>query len=390
MRRNFRKVSTKGRKGSQKDEDDSVKKILSFLPVNRTLKVVDLQSEFALMRNELSKAPDAMSFRRVGMGSGTHLLKLTTPRAALDQCVLRIARRDSNRPPTLVPSVNSRDIPVAKVCYRPLEIEGWETRSLIDHICMPDELSSEVLDAFVAVFGEDCLEALMDAIQGVGQTIISLPETGEFPIIFLPRPGGGDLQATPASPAANFMAFKDMSAHWFQKQAKDGPPVPHGRWAHQTVSSKLQNISGAIGGPRQRFLATMPNVLRYYEAAIRRYALSGDFPPWREDDIEDAVLSYAARLKRVYTNKAIDGGTDHYADQIIGAVIDFIVEVRRDARDFLDREGMKEKALADPPKPSELLMWRLWKDKDYHVAVEALTSTHFRKRERIALRKVEF
>ncbi len=363
--------------------------VLSFRCVNRILAADDVEAEFALMRGMLTKAPTPSDFHRVGMGSGSHLLKLTTPRADINQCALRFARPGSNDLPFFAVSVNAPDIPYAKIVYRPLEVLGCAPKSVLDHIRDRDDHSKCVLSAFAAVFGEDCLEALQSALLGDGQQITSLPDTGEFPTIFLPRPGGGDIQATPVSPAETFMGFKNMSSAWFLDQEKGAPPVPRGRWLRQAISAKPQNISGMIGGPRQRFLAQMPSVMRDHDAAILRYAMGGSFPGWWDDDVEAAVLHYAGRLEMEYTNSDIRAGTDWYADKLISGALDFIMETQENARDLLEIEGKSDKTLTRPPRPSALILRRRWKRNDREVAMKALISPHFRDRERIALEKIE-
>jgi hypothetical protein len=375
--------------GTKGPADPKKADVLSFRCVNRILAEGEIAAEFALMRGMLTKAPTPADFHRVGIGSGSHLLKLTTPRADINQCVLRFPRPDSNVLPVFAPSLNAPDIPYAKIVYRPLEMLGRPPKSVLDHIREPDDVSETIFSAFAVVFGDECFDALRSALLGDGQRITSLPDTGEFPTIFLPRPGGGDIQATPISPAETFMGFKNMSAAWFLKQEKDAPPVPRGHWIKQSISAKPQNISGMIGGPRQRFLAQMPSVMRDYEASILRYALGGSFPEWREDDVEAEVLHYAGRLDMEYTNSDIRAGTDWYADQLISKAVEFIAEVQRDARELLEKDGTDDKELRRPPQPSALILRRRWKKSDREKAMNTLTSPHFRDRERIALEKTE-
>lgn len=285
--------------------------------------------------------------------------------------------------------MNAPDIPYAKIVYRPLEIKGRAPKSVVDHLRDPDDISEVVLEAFKSVFGDDCLDALKSTLLGDGQRITSLPDTGEFPTIFLPRPGGGDIQATPVSPVEAFMGFKTMSAAWFLKQVEDAPPVPRGRWIRQSISAKPQNISGMIGGPRQRFLAEMPSVMRDYDAAILRYSAGGSFPAWLENSVEPAVLHYAGRLSMEYTNHNIRAGIDWYADKLIAGALSFIAEVKEDVRDLLEQQDAANKTLRLPPRPSALIMRRRWRNADREKAMKALTSEHFRDRERIALEKAE-
>lgn len=376
---------------SKRMRRSSVKKadVLSFRCVSRTLTEEGVAAEFALMRKMLKKAPAPEDFHRVGKGSGSHLLKLTTPRADINQCVLRFARSGSNSPPVFVPSLNAPDIPYAKIVYRPLEVVGWAPKSILDHIREPDELSETVLSAFAEVFGWDCLRALRSALLGGGHQITRLPDTGGFPIIFLPRPGGGDIQATPVSPAEAFTWFDNMATASFVQKDEDAAPVPRGRWIRQSISAKPQNISGMIGGSRQRFLAQMPSVMRDSDAAVLAYALGGKFPCWRDGDLKAAVLNYAARLDMDYTNRDIRAGTDRCADQLIAGALDFIAGVQDAAREILEKAGNGERALPHPPRPSALILRRRWKKGDREKAMKALTSPHFRDREQIALAKME-
>lgn len=363
--------------------------VLSFRCVNRILREQDIEAEFTLMRSMLTSPPTPADFHRVGMGSGSHLLKLTTPRADINQCVLRFERHNSEGRSFFAASLNAPDIPYAKVVYRPLEILNRTPKSVLDHIRDPDEISEIVISAFAAVFGDESLNALQASLLGEGQQITQLPDTGEFPIIFLPRPGGGDIQATPVSPVETFMGFKNMSSAGFLKQEKNTSPVPRGRWIKQSISAKPQNISGMIGGPRQRFLAQMPAVMRDYDAAILSYALGGSFPGWWDDEIEHSVLHYAGRLDKEYTNRDIRAGTDWYADQLISGALNFIAEVQEAARELLEKDGKGEGTLRPPPRPSALILRRRWKRDDRETAMKALTSPHFRDRERMALEKTE-
>jgi hypothetical protein len=364
--------------------------LLSFRCVNRVMTENGVKAEFTLMRSIFDeKPPTPADFHRVGIGSGSHLLKLTTPRADSKQAVLRFARSRSNVLPFFAPSVNAPDIPYAKIVYRPLEIRGHQPKSVVDHIRDPDEISELVLSAFASVFGRECLDSLKSTLLGEGKKITSLPDTGEFPTIFLPCPGGGDIQATPVSPVETFMGFKYMSKAWSFKPSEDGPSRPRGRWIEQSISGKPQNISGMIGGSRKRFLAEMPSVLRDYEAGIRRYAFGGSFPAWRHHGVEASVLQYAGRLNMEYTNSDIRAGTDWYADQLIQSALDFIADVQADARNLLEEEGNADKTLPRSPAPSSLILRRRWGKNKRDEALKALTSEHFRHRERIALEKLE-
>ncbi|MEE3499894.1 hypothetical protein [Acidiphilium acidophilum] len=369
-------VEAKATEAPKKEE------VLSFRFVNRIITESGVKAEFEVMLSMFKKPPAPADFQRVGAGSGSHLLKLTTPRAESKQSVLRCAPSGSNALPFFAPSLNAPDIPYAKVVYRPLEIMGRAPKSVVDHIREPDEISEAVLGAFASVFGAECLDALQSALFGSGHLITSLPDAGEFPIIFLPRPGGGDIQATPVSPVEVFMGFKDISQAWHLKQEKDAPPVPRGRWIRQSISAKPQNISGMIGGGRKRFLAEMPKVMGGYDAALLRYAQGGKFPAWKDSSVGPAVLRYAERLEKTYTNSEILANTDKHADRLITGALDFITQVKDDTAELLGVD-IGGRTL---PNPSALIMRRRWGN-DEDRAIKALTSHHFRDREQIALKK---
>ena len=222
--------------------------------------------------------PTASDFEMVGHGSGTHLLKLVTPRAALGQCVVRIETQRDNRRPELFPSLDARKSPIAKVVFRPLEVVGHQTRSLADHIRNPDDLSPTVTKGFADAFGEDALDVLRTALTTPLPPITKLA-VAEFPIIFLPRPGGGDLQATPLAPAVAYVRHREVRDPYFQKHEEGQPRPPLGRWQQQHVADKPQNISSAVGKQRTRFLATMPRMLDQWSADLHRCSASCQ-PAW--------------------------------------------------------------------------------------------------------------
>jgi len=319
--------------------------------------------------------PEAMA--RVGAKSGSHLLKLISPRADGDQSVMRPSTTLANQRPDLVPSVNAADIPIAKIAFRPIEILGHPTKSLVAHILNPDDISDRVVDGFAEVFGVDVLAALKSGLAAAPAPITRLP-VAEFPIIFLPNPAGGDLQATPVAPAAAYTDMRKVCAPFFRKREKDGPKVPRGSWSTQSVSAKPQNISGAIGGPRIRFHARFPGTVGRLEAEIRRFLASGNFPQMRGGDTADWILRYADLLARdaEYSNRDIRAGLDRLADRLISEALDFIDEIRAEAIRF-DPAATKLPA----PAPHIVLFRRRWaRQDDFDRARQALTAAHFRSR----------
>ena len=240
------------------DEIPKLDDLLLHRPLGRILELEAIGAEFALIRRafeaEGKAVPGEKEFRRVGAGSGTHLLKLNSARVPIGQHVLRVIRPATNRHPELFPSIDAGYAKHCKLVFRPLEVAGHPTRSLADHILNPDEVvSPKVMAGFSDAFGEDALDALCEALTTPLPPIKSLP-AAEFPIIFLPRPGGGDLQATPIAPAEAYVRFGEVTEPFFRKQEEGEPRVPRGRWRRQFVADKPQNISSAVGKQRTRVL----------------------------------------------------------------------------------------------------------------------------------------
>lgn len=236
--------------------------LLSFKPVGRLLLLEGVLDEFRQMLAMLEGELTAAVARRICEKSGSHLIKLVSPRVDGDHAILRFDEPSSSRRSTILPSVNAPDIPFCKVIYRPLEVQGYPTMSIIDHILNPERHSGRVLEDFAKVFGVDVLAVMREVLLSPPCIPLKLG-AGDFPIVFVPRLGGGDLQITPVSPATTFMGMRELfRSRKFQKRDPGAPPINRGRWIESGVSSKPQNISGAIGGPRVRFLATLPPTLQ--------------------------------------------------------------------------------------------------------------------------------
>ncbi|MCI4662387.1 MAG: hypothetical protein MRY63_11290 [Neomegalonema sp.] len=352
--------------------------LLSHKPLGRVLALEEVASEFALIRDTLIEArkrvPDEADFAAVGQASGTHLVKLNSARAEVGQHLLKIEPAGRNRAPELFPSLDAKKAPVAKIVFRPLEIRGAQTRSLADHIRNPDDNSPVVLKAFAASFGQESLEALRTALLAPMPPVTQLP-AAEFPIIFLPRPGGGDLQVTPLSPAEANIKFWEVTERYFRKQEKDAPPVARGKWLRQHVSGKPQNISSAIGPRRTRFLATMPTILDQRSAELHRFVHGGSFPRWRDPSVGPAVEAYANLLDQPHSNADIRAGLDRRADALIEGAKVFVDEILAEAsHDFPDKE------LRPAPGIDTIILRRSWPKDGADRARRVLTGEHFRDR----------
>lgn len=357
------------------------KNLLSFKPLGRPLTPDMLAEEFGLMRDELGKELTAEVATRICEKSGTHLLKLVCPKIDGGHAVLTVNRGTSNRRPAPLPSVNAPDIPFCKLIYRPLELEGTEPMSVVDHVLNPTDHTGPVLDAFTGVFGAKVLEAIRDTLLGPAPVPTKLA-AGNFPILFVPRPGGGDLQITPVSPAQAFMGMKRVTDPYFLKAGSNRPRPPRGRWDRQAISSKPQNISGAIGGPRVRFLATMPATMRQEAAELYRYVHGGGFPRWWDEEVRVWVLRYADMLDadQTFNNRDTRAGLDRTADRLIRDALAFRDEILEDAKNLSD-ELCPDTPLPAPPGAAQILIRRAWgTDEAFGRARKALTSPHFEHR----------
>ncbi len=372
-------MSATDAKGSRQRTRDQ---LLTFKVVGVPISIDELENEFELMRKTYGKNVGAEEVGRIAAGSGTHLLKLITPVAEKGQAVVRVAQAGANGGKNLLPSVNAPDIPIAKILFRPLEIVGRQTRSLVEHILAPDDASPRVFHAFSCVFGEDVLAALKDGLKAELPPITQLPAEN-FPIIFVPHPGGGDLQITPLSPASAYMGIKDEARGLAPVKTRNGKEMTRGWWDHQAVTSKPQNISGAIGGPRWRFLAEMPAVLQGSRAEVFRFAKGGRFPRLRSAKVMEMLLAYAERLERFDSGvSALRSSIDQLADGILEHAMDFAETVIADARLIVASDADAVRRLSAYPPPSSILNRMPWKKDDIARARSALLNHHFAAREK--------
>ena len=350
---------------------------LSFKILCRPLEINIIDREFMLMSRACGKPFTAAIAVRICQKSGTHLLKLVSPRADGNHAVLRIESADENRKLPLLPSVNAPDIPFAKIIFRPLEILGYPAKSVVNHVLSPDNISAAVLDAFASVFGTDVLDAIRSNLLGPQLELLNL-SAGEFPIIFIPSPKGGDLQITPVSPAIAYMEMKDVRGIYLHKQEKDGPRVPRGRWHKQAVSAKPQNISGAIGGPRIRFLAAMPAGHSQLESELYRYVRGGRFPRWRHPSVGNYVLRYADLLDRdpPFNDQNTYEALNALAVSLIRDAYAFIDETHEEAQQIAEVQGICLETLKIPPSSAELLL-RCVPSSELDRARRGLSSAHF-------------
>ncbi len=192
--------------------------VLSFKSVGRPIRIDDVADEFMLMKSYLKNPLTAAVAGRVCQKSGSHLLKMVSARTDGDQACLYFEASKTNERPKIIPAVDAKDIPFCKVLYRLLEIVERSSRSVIDEIMNPDDISNDILDAFASVFGQEVLDAVRDALLYRPKRVIKLA-AGEFPIIFAPRPDRSDLQITPVSPATSFMGVKSAIDALYERKS---------------------------------------------------------------------------------------------------------------------------------------------------------------------------
>lgn len=351
------------------DEVPTLDVLLSNRPKGRVLELNGIGAEFALILQaflaEGKKVPEAEDFKRVGRASGTHLLKLITQRAPAENSVVRNAPNGSNQHSGLLPSINpneGRRYQAGKLVFRPWEVAGHSTRSLADHILNPDDLSPTLTKGFADAFGEEALAVLRESLTTPLPPVSTLP-VAEFPIIFLPRPGGGDLQVTPLAPAEAYVRMREVTEPYFRK------------WHRQYVTDKPQNISSAVGKQRTRFLAEMPPVLSSLSAELYRYAHGGRFPRWRDKAVPDAIAAYSRQFDIDHSNQDIRAGRDRRADALIATAREFIDDTLADTR-----FAHPECSPAAPPSVTTILLDRYWPPGGFDQARRVLTSDHFKGR----------
>jgi len=145
----------------------------------------------------------------------------------------------------------------------------------------------------------------------------------------------------------------------------------------------MQNISGAVGGPRRRLLAVMPTVMTADSAELYRFSKGGSFPRWRDPAVAEWVLKYADRLDHhdTYNNSDTRAGLDRFADRLIKDAASFISDTLIDAADIAqDANAETPLMLPTPPRVDQVLLRRYWAKGTFDRARRVLSSDHFRYR----------
>lgn len=353
--------------------------------------------------------PEALT--KIGEFTGTHLVKLVCARidSKKSGTVLLVRPKGQNRHTDLYPSNDAATTPFAKLVHRPMEIKGFEARSLAAHILEPDEVSPKVKEAFTEVFGAAPLDALIETLMSGPRPVTKLPAKN-FPIIFLPDPTNPEsedgIQVTPLSPAALLRDMSDLDwkvgqafsaalkARTEEKKAaekEDRKPVlvplpPRGDWSRHAISAKPQNISGKIPKERKRLQVRLPEALNDFEAGLWRFLSGGAFPKIDDPQLEEYVWDYVDRLaaEETYSDPNIRRALDWSATRVLQTAYDFMADTVVELQALSQEEGIDgAQALKRLPRIDDLILssgyWAREKPRSIDQVRKALSGSHFSK-----------
>ena len=367
-------MTIKQQTASRKDKED----VLSLKSTGRIIDLKSVGDDFKLMQSLLKNPLTVEVATRVCQKSGTHLLKTITPRISGEQTCLYIDDPVSSERPEIFPSSDAKDSPFCKILWHPFEITGRQVRSVVDNIMNPDDISDIILGAFADVFGQDILDAIRKVLIGKTYHITELASQ-EFPIIFVPRPDGRDLQITPVSP---MIAFNDVenSINTLYEQ-KETYSFDKSSFARQLISGKPQNISPVIAKSRRRLMAKMPNVLNRTESEIYNYVINDIFPRRRNSHIAECTARYADMLEqnKIFNNRNTRNALNNMANFLICDALDFIDNVLTKARNMADEHDIEFPDHPNSPGPADVLLY-CCPGNLFDKVRKALTSKHFNHR----------
>lgn len=263
-------------------------------------------------RKGAAKGPKAITPRQMGdVGAGvcTHGLKLLNARfPAASQSL--VFDRDGAHPARLYLMMNGALSRIGKVLARPFTVRGENDprpRSLIDLVLRGGHGSDEAVMAIRDVLGDDSADAFIGAVRGekVVPVLAGHGKGGDkpysVPVIFLPNPldgGETDVQVTPVSEADVYKRMQTLRKGYTDfRSEKD--PRPYGRFAEQTLTVKMSNVTTMLGGKRARAMADFPATLSAEDRALRAYVMGASLPRIRDERF-DSMAENAVRLWHVY------------------------------------------------------------------------------------------
>lgn len=379
-------------KNNTKEKKEKEKEVLSFTPTGRTISIYDIEAEVRLIKktfeeNEQKKIAaskaknpnknkkplvfDEVSIKRIAEGYGTHLLKMASSDAT-GQSALKFETENRRR---LYPSINSSDIPLAKVISRPLEIlEDGSCLTLVDHLQFKNNMSSKVIEAYENVFGKELIRTLERELNSPSKPVTKL-QSDKLPIVFVPTEDGEDIQITPIAPADSYNSIRRIQESF--KIEVNKFPKQTGKWLSLSISDKPRNICGMLIGYRYRFRAEMPETMSRNIAEIYKYVKSSHFPTFRDRFTANAVINYANFLEKYETGaRQVKDAANNIAKMLVNNALSFIERVVDETANIVEEENLKFDFPA-PPSPKQVLKTLYFEKENHRIAMAALSSRHF-------------
>ncbi len=274
----------------------------------------------------------AERFAETAGSSGSHTTKFPNSRSQTGS--LTFSEGQSNGPGKLFFSGKSHISKTAKVLHRPIKIAGQEeTTGFLQRMISGDPMIGKLEEAFVAVFGSECLDAVKEGVRGRYKKTEDVHLHYEnFPVTYIPGPDETDLLT---SPMPSLETLNDMwrikeSAY---EQSKESDEVTSGSWIRTFLSDKVQNVALNLGKSELRFFAQLPRTLTAMESQLWALKFNPSrFPRFYDDEVSALVLKYAERLERAqkegaYSSADMNRATDRIAAQIIRSARTFIEDV---------------------------------------------------------------
>lgn len=275
---------------------------------------------------DLAKFTPALFERSAKLGA-THTLKLLN--SAAQDAVLKLTPV-TGATPRLFHTGDAASVPAGKILYRPIAIIGAvKARSLADHILNQDEFSETIFAAFADVFGAEAFEVVTTIISRPANFVESLHSA--LPVVYVPGPDGRELQLTPV---ISIETHAGMRAEFYPAQAEAGQPQRYGRVSRSEISSKPQNITGAIAPTHVRMLAEFPAAMSFREADIYRAAHGGRLPALPATEVKELIEAYVVQYTRLVAPKEgeqyirfTEERMEVIADRIIDALVTHLGEI---------------------------------------------------------------
>lgn len=262
-------------------------------------------------------------FERSAKLGATHTLKLLN--SNVKNSVLKIARRDGIMP-RLFHAGDATAVPAGKIIYRPIAVDGFpQARSIADHILREDDSSQLIFESFITVFGQQAFDIVYACISKPASAKEELYHEA-FPIVYVPGPDGRELQLTPI---VSIETHANMRSEIFPPAAEEGQKKRFGQVSKSEISSKPQNITGAIAPTHVRMRAEFPEPMTVRQADIFRVKAGGYLPALPQDEVKGLLELYAVQYTRLVApteGEQYIRFTEERMDSIANRIIDVLEE----------------------------------------------------------------